>query len=149
MKLKGFTLVELLIVIAVIAILAAVIYVAVDPATRFAQARNADRWSSVNSVLNAYIKYMVDNDGAHPVTLSDDTYYMIGTAAGTCSAQSTGTNFIDLSGLTTKYIAEIPHDPELAGSEAYTNYYVQKDTNGRITIGSCDAELGEDIKVTR
>ena len=149
MKLKGFTLIELLIVIAVIAILAAIIYVAVDPATRFAQARNADRWSSVNSILNAYIKYMVDNDGDHPVTLATDTYYMIGTAAGTCTAQNTGTNYIDLSGLATKYIPEIPHDPKLVGTENYTNYYIQKDTNGRITIGSCAAELDDEIKVTR
>ncbi len=82
-KHQGFTLIELLIVIVIIAILAGIIYVAVDPATRFKQARNAERWSSVNAILNAYLKYAVDNDGDDPAnpTLVDNTKYMIGTGA--------------------------------------------------------------------
>lgn len=38
---KGFTLIEILVVIAIIAILATVVFVALDPVTRFADARNA------------------------------------------------------------------------------------------------------------
>jgi prepilin-type N-terminal cleavage/methylation domain-containing protein len=62
-KRSGFTLIELLIVIAIIAILASIIYVAVDPARRIQEARDAQRWSSVNSILNAYLKYTVDSSG--------------------------------------------------------------------------------------
>ena len=40
----GFTLVELLIVIAIIAIIAAVIFVALDPLTRFQDSRDSARW---------------------------------------------------------------------------------------------------------
>jgi prepilin-type N-terminal cleavage/methylation domain-containing protein len=39
----GFTLVELLVVIAIIGVLVAIIFVALDPATRFQQARDAVR----------------------------------------------------------------------------------------------------------
>ena len=60
-KYKGFTLIELLIVIGIIAILAAIIYVVVDPARRLSEARNAERWSSTNAILNGILKYTVDN----------------------------------------------------------------------------------------
>ena len=41
MSKKGFTLIELLIVIAIIAVLAGAVFVALDPLTRFRDARNA------------------------------------------------------------------------------------------------------------
>ena len=46
----GFTLVELIIVIAIIAILAAAIFVAIDPARRLNEARNARRSSDITNV---------------------------------------------------------------------------------------------------
>ena len=67
---KGFTLVELLIVIAVIAILATLVFVSLDPVTRFADARNSRRWNDVNSILTAVHEYIVDNDGALPTGLT-------------------------------------------------------------------------------
>lgn len=147
-KLKGFTLIELLIVIGIIAILAGIIYVAVDPGRRFAEARDAERWSSVNAILNGYLKYTVDNKGAEPVSLTAGTYYMIGTVAGTCTDQATGANFIDLSSLVDTYLAAIPKDPK-DGTAATTLYYIAKSNSGRITIGACQPERGTAISVSR
>jgi len=142
-KSKGFTLIELLIVIGIIAILAAIIYVAVDPARRLAEARNAERWSSVNSILNAYLKYTVDHAGTEPVTLVAGTYYMIGTdddAAG-CTPPAT-TLVTNLSTtLVDEYLSSIPIDPFTSGAgAAKTYYYITKSTNGRITAGACTPE---------
>lgn len=148
-KRQGFTLIELLIVIGIIAILAAIIFVAVDPARRLAEARNADRWSSVNSILNAYLKYTVDNAGTEPVTLTTDVKYMVGTTNSDCttvafpgsgSATQTASN-IDLgpSLVASGYLSQIPIDPE-SGSQATTYYWIKKISNGRILVGACNAE---------
>ena len=146
-KQKGFTLIELLIVIGIIAILAAIIYVAVDPARRLAEARNAERWSSVNSILNGVLKYTVDNSGSLPTSLNGATvgnYYVLGTdTVGCdigCGAQTTQGACLDMtSNLVDAYLASIPYDPS-SGDDGETDYYIMKSTNGRITVGACDPE---------
>lgn len=62
----GFTLIELLITIAIVGIIAVVAFVALDPARRFAEARNATRWTDVTGVLDAIKLYTVDQRGTLP-----------------------------------------------------------------------------------
>jgi len=50
---EGFTLIEILVVIGMIALLAAIVIVAINPARQFAQGRNTQRTSNVNTILNA------------------------------------------------------------------------------------------------
>ncbi|MFA6254413.1 MAG: prepilin-type N-terminal cleavage/methylation domain-containing protein [Patescibacteria group bacterium] len=152
-KRQGFTLIELLIVIGVIAILAGIIYVAVDPARRLAEARNAERWSSVNAVLNAVLKYTVDQSGLLPATATAidsaaGTVQIIGeggTACDlvTCTGETVAGSNCFVSGLDTdlvdNYLAAIPEDPS-TGSAANTRYFINKSANGRITVGACAEE---------
>jgi prepilin-type N-terminal cleavage/methylation domain-containing protein len=86
---RGFTLIELLIVIAIIGFLAAAVLVAVDPVKRIQDSRNAQRWSEVNGVLNAILKWQVDNralfqggdgDDEDPLTDGDDGNLIISSA---------------------------------------------------------------------
>jgi type IV pilus assembly protein PilA len=60
---KGFTLIEILVAIGIIAILATIVLVAINPGRQFAQSRNTQRVSNVNAVLNAVGQNMVDNKG--------------------------------------------------------------------------------------
>ncbi len=62
-KLKGFTLIELLIVIAILGVLAVVVFVAINPAERQAQARDAGRISSVTQLGRSLQAYYTSNAG--------------------------------------------------------------------------------------
>jgi len=151
----GFTLVELLVVIVIIGILAAVIFVALDPGTRFGESRDATRWSEANSILNAVLKFQVDNDGTLPTGIDavSTTSQVLGTAGSgcntTCTADTTVAACLDLSGdLVDAYLSAMPQDPR-TGTAANTDYYINKAGNGRITVGACDPEQTSAISVTR
>lgn len=129
---QGFTLIELLIVIAIIGFLAAAILVAVDPVKRVKQARNTQRWSEVNSMLEAVLKKQVDErqeyegETTAPI-IEDEDYVQVIVRDDTgiiCSqwANRPGCDKdMDLSGVKTcvanletvapAYIAELPLDP--------------------------------------
>lgn len=80
---NGFTLIEILLVIGIIAVLATVVIVALNPAQRFADARNARRLSDIQSILSATQQYIVDNKGVLPPGL-DSTEKQIGTDSSNC-----------------------------------------------------------------
>ncbi|MEK7580082.1 MAG: prepilin-type N-terminal cleavage/methylation domain-containing protein [Patescibacteria group bacterium] len=151
----GFTMVELIIVIAIIAILAGIVFVAINPAKRFAEARNTKRWTDTSNLLDAILKYQVDNTGTHAVGVpaGDGNNYLIGTDAGDCSTATCGVTLQAAcknltTGIAPDYIGEIPKDLK-NGTDAKTLYYISQNTAGRITIGACVPELGATIKITR
>ena len=143
---SAFTLIELIIVIAIISILAGAIFVAIDPARRLHESRNAVRASDVVTILEAVKKYQTDNDGDHYTVVSGLTagdYYVIGTNGtgcnGVCAAQNTELSCKDLSGIGTTYLSEVPMDP-FSGTEDITDYYIMRGINNEITVGACEPE---------
>src|ERR1700735_2848314 len=67
---RGFTLIEILVVIGIIAVLAAIVIVAINPSRQFAQARESQRVSNVDSILDAIGQRMADNKGVFAASSS-------------------------------------------------------------------------------
>lgn len=127
-KNKGFTLIEILVVIGLIAILAAVVLIAINPARQFAQARNSQRLSNLNTILNAIGQNIADNKGVFTCSGIGNT---IGSATSTIG---TGSGNSDLSCLVPTYIAGgIPMDPK-TGTVADTDYEVSVSSGGRYMV---------------
>jgi type IV pilus assembly protein PilA len=150
----GFTLIEVLVVIGIIAILAAIVVVAINPSRQFAQARNTQRTSNVNSILSAIGQRMTDHKGLFRETSETGCVADIPTTAGTISSSG-----VDLRPcLVPTYMAELPVDPSsgisYTGSMYDTGYTVSKDSvTGRITVSApyatATSELSQNIFLTR
>jgi prepilin-type N-terminal cleavage/methylation domain-containing protein len=149
---KGFTLIEILLVVAILAILAGIVIIAVNPARQLAQANNSQRRADVTTILNAVYQYAVDNNGSLPTGI-DTTNQVLGTdlvgCDALCGAVATEVACLNLSAdLTPTYVVGIPVDPSGA-TAANTDYYITQTASGRVTVGACDPQLGAIISVTR
>jgi prepilin-type N-terminal cleavage/methylation domain-containing protein len=145
---KGFTLIEILLVVAAIAILAGIVIVAINPGKQLGDTRNAQRKSDVNTILNALSQYSIDNNGVLPVglTTSPQEVCVSGTATSTCAASG----LLDLSVLTAggKYIVSIPTEPQATTTNG-AGYRVSKTSTGRIQVSAAFPEQGATISAMR
>ena len=147
----GFTLIEILLVIALIALLAGIVIFAINPAKQLADGRNAQRRSDVNTIVNAIHQYALDNSGAFPSNLKSNSSCDGFNANEICrSSASDCTNLSDLSVLTTneKYLVALPNDPSVTSGNN-TGYFASLDANNRVSVCAPHAEQGQTISVTR
>ncbi len=138
---QGFTLIELLVVIGIIAVLAAVVIIAINPARQFAQARDTQRWSNVNTILNAIGQNMADNKGVFTCAAGvlPNTSTQIGSGAGNYNLEPC---------IIPTYVSIMPLDPT-SGSSTATGYSVQYTSSTRRVTVSAVGEINTNISVTR
>ncbi len=146
-KNKGFTLIEILVVIGIIAVLATIVLIAINPARQFAQARDTQRVSNVNAILNAIGQKLSDDKGVLSAEI-------------TTTAQDISNSGADLlCELMPKYLPSFPTDPKSTHNGASlstclttynTGYQVVVDANGRVTVSADSTEIASpDISITR
>ncbi len=145
---KGFTLIELLIVIGIIAILAAAVIIAINPGQQFKQARNATRWSHMNSIANSVYSYVISSGGSFPNCTDGSTTTPLGAltvleAVGDardieeCQSELVGAG----------HMSGLPYDPQEGVAGGKTGYKITSD-GIRIKIMSEATEaVEEEIEV--
>jgi len=117
---QAFTLLEMLLVIAIIAILAGIVIVAINPGRQLAQARNAQRSSDLRAIHSAVQQYYIDNKSWPTTTLS-------GTLQEICDEDGEPLGCLDLTdALVPTYISAIPRDPQ---ASVGTNYRIAINQN--------------------
>ncbi len=137
-KKGGFTLIEILVVIGIIAILAAIVIIAINPARQFKQARDSQRTANVNAILNAIGQYTADNKGELPDIPNGEVDEDL------CEQ------------LVPTYLPSLPTDPssdETHGASVDdcddvdatdVLYEADEDANGRVTVSAPDTEIEVD-----
>lgn len=140
---KGFTLLEVLLVVAIIVILAAIVIVAINPIEQLGKSRNSKRRADINTISTAVYEYFIE-EGNLPASITTTPTEICETGAADC------TGYIDLSVLTAneKYLVSIPTDPTNAVPPG-VGYEISRSANNRITVTAISPDLGETIEITR
>lgn len=139
---QAFTMIELIVVVMIVAVIASVIFMAVNPAKRLGDAQNAIRDQNALE-LKQGLERLVADAFTVPNTLSslaNGTYMLVttgGSTAGQCDCTSLNQDIdrIDLAGLLNDYVPILPVDSLATGND--TGYYIQKNANNSFLVGHC------------
>ncbi|OGM20202.1 hypothetical protein A2955_04270 [Candidatus Woesebacteria bacterium RIFCSPLOWO2_01_FULL_37_19] len=136
---KGFTLFELLLVMAILGILSTVLVVVINPGRQLAKARDVQRETDLIAILGAVYQYTSEHSGELPDTDGDPLTSNFPTSL-TCigtdlscfdlsSAGETGETIIP------EYMGEMPTDPK-GGDSDDTGYLIMVDANDRLAASA-------------
>ncbi len=148
----GFTLIEILVVLGILAILATLVLVAVNPSRQFKMARDTKRAANVATILNAVSQNIADHSGSF--VCQGVTTSLPGARTPISSATSTG---FDLAAcIVPDYISALPYDPGIDTSyytnefDYNTNYDINQDAEGRVSITAIsELAVSGEITATR
>ncbi|MDD5749332.1 MAG: DUF2341 domain-containing protein [Patescibacteria group bacterium] len=130
----AFTLIELILVVAITALIAAAIFVIINPGRRIGEANNAIRSSEASNLKRA-VDYTIASAGQIPATLqslNESQEYMLVLAgestAGTiyCPTLAKYIAKVDIANVIANYMSVLPIDPIYPASSTTTGYYIYK-----------------------
>lgn len=155
MKYRGFTLIEILIGIALLAILLALVVAAINPAQRFQDARNTQRFSDITGIMDAINLNMLANNGVWTCATTPVNKFPTTTPTNMADGTSDPLGYDICPCLVTSgYIASMPVDPSDGDPGVpcgtYNTMYkvVQSDATKVITVNAPSAEE-ETISISR
>jgi type II secretory pathway pseudopilin PulG len=131
---SSFTLLEILLVVAAVGLLAAIVFVAINPNEQLAKVRDTERQSEVDTLHDAIRQYNIDNS-----EWPDEIASMSANSAKEiCAEGVSDETCINLTDdLTPEYIAEVPSGPNTEGTKS--GYVVSKQ-NTRVRVAARNVE---------
>ena len=143
---KGFTLMEFIVIILVMAVLSTVVYIAVSPAKRISNTQNSIRVQDTQNIEKAIKAFLLDSTTSSTTIsdLSEDTYYSLVVSGGSTSGdytcvelESDISNKIDIASSIGSYLdGDIPVDPDISSGDD-TGYYLVR-TGNLFNVGHCN-----------
>jgi len=155
---KGFTLVELVVVIAIIAVLAGVLMMAINPAALMAKSRDSKRLSDMDTLNKAITLALAEGEVQLNGTVASPA---TGNSGGTTTQAVNGTGWFVYTIPTTvpaktglgKYLATLPKDPTNTGAFVYTfasdgtNYELNTVLESPDNTAKMGTDGGDDVAV--
>lgn len=148
--LRGFTIIELLIAIAILVIVARIVIVSINPIGQLSKARNTQRELHLQALMSAIRQNISES-------MTGTFACATGSIPTSTKRMTTGAGNYDIAGcLVPTYIMTLPFDPatssaHYASNTDYDTGYtiVQATSTGAITLSAPAAELKKSISITR
>ncbi len=154
MNTRGFTLIEMLIVIGLIALLATAVLVAINPARQFKFAHDTERKAHLATILNAIGQNMAENQGRFDCGGSQNI--PLPTTPSMITSDINPDSFDLAPCIVPLYLAKMPIDPVLPEArfsnttDYFTGYSIFQDTYGHVTLSAqSEINVSEPIIITR
>lgn len=144
---SAFTLIELLIVIAIISILSTSLIVAINPQRQMGKARDTQRNTDLTGIMSAVMQYASEHSGDLPDTDGDPALSNFPTSE-TCIGTDPGCFNLAGAGevgetIVPVYLVELPMDPSI-DEEGNVGYNIWIDENGHLhatAVGEIDTSI--------
>ena len=162
---RGFTLLEILLVVGIIAILAGIVIVAINPSKQLATVRNTQRKSDIKQIDSAVQQYYIDHN-RYPSSITTSLTEICDTGSVASTTQAVDTtpcgSLVNLSPLVPTYLVAIPKDPQGAlpavslldkilptafAAIGGNGYEVMKSSSNKIITVAAKAELNQVVAI--
>ena len=148
---RGFTLFELMIAVAIVAIIAGVAFMVINPAQQLAQSRNSERLLNLQTIMNAVRQNIADQGNESFACASGP----LPTSTARMTSVAGAGNYNIAPCLVPAYLYTLPFDPSASSSHYDSNtdydlgYNIAIASSGQVTVSAPYAELGKAVSVTR
>lgn len=139
----GFSIVELVFLIAFVSIIAGTVFVILNPVARASESKKTQQLANIQNIISAVREYVRENNGQYPNGISPGmSITQIGSASLGCDlscAQASASACVNLNGAVAKYVQSVPVAD--SKNQAETGYYIALDKDGNLRVGLCNSEI--------